>query len=122
MGLTLEPGAPGAAAFVTDRTYADVAISVDVAAGPAVVALRDTLGFETDVPGVLCGAPAPSLGGYTLQVERHGASVTWSTSTGLTGTCDLLTTGDARVSVGVRAGGTVPGIVTNLIVSRLGTP
>jgi hypothetical protein len=122
MGLTLEPGAPGAAAFVTDRTYADVAISVDVAAGPAVVALRDTLGFETDVPGVLCGAPAPSLGGYTLQVERHGASVTWSTSTGLTGTCDLLTTGDARVSVGVRAGGTTQGIVTNLIVSRLGTP
>ena len=33
-----------------------------------------------------------------------------------------LQDGDARVSVGVRAGGAMPGIVTNLIVSRLGTP
>jgi hypothetical protein len=122
LGLTLEPGTPAAAAFVADRTYADVAISVDVGAGPAVVALRDTLGVETDVPGVACGATPPSQGGYTLQVERHGASATWTTDTGLTGTCDLSATGDARVSVGVRAGGTTQGIVTNLIVSRLGTP
>jgi len=121
-GLTLEPGTPGAAAFVTDRTYADVAISIDVGPGPAVVALRDTLGNETDLPSAQCGATPPSQGGYTLQVERHGASVTWSTDTGLTGTCDLSATGDARVSVGVRAGGTTQGIVTNLIVSRLGTP
>jgi hypothetical protein len=122
MGLTLEPGSPGAAAFVTDRTYADVAISVDVAAGPAVVALRDTLGVETLVPGEKCIPAGPAGGGYTLQVERHGASVTWSTDTGLTGSCDFSVTGDARVSVGVRASGTRQGIVTNLIVSRLGTP
>jgi hypothetical protein len=120
-GLTLEPGTPGAAAFVTDRTYADVAISVDVVSGPAVVALRDTLGVETQVPVACTGSAAPTQGAYTLQLERHGASVTWSTNTGLTGTCALMN-GDARVSVGVRAGGTVPGIVTHLIVSRLGTP
>jgi hypothetical protein len=107
---------------VTDRTYADVTISVDVGAGPAVVALRDTLGHETQVPGETCIPAGPAGGGYTLQVERHGASVTWSTDTGLTGSCGDLLNGDARVSVGVRAGGTMPGIVTNLIVSRVGTP
>jgi hypothetical protein len=121
-GLTLQPGTPGAAAFVTDRTYADVTISVDVGAGPAVVTLRDTLGVETLVPGVTCPPPTPTGTGYTLQVQRRGASVTWSTDSGLTGTCGDLVNGDARVSVGVRAGGSVPGVVTNLIVSRVGTP
>jgi hypothetical protein len=121
LGLTLPGGTPGAAIFVTDRTYADVDISVDVNPGPAFVALRDALGVEVDVPEA-CTTAGPSGGAYTLQVQRRGASVTWSTDTGLTGTCGDLVNGDARVSVGVRAGGSVPGVVTNLIVSRVGTP
>jgi hypothetical protein len=121
-GLTLAAGTPGAAAFVTDRTYADAAVSVEVGGGPAVVALRDALGVETDVPGETCTPAAPTLSGYTLQVERHGATVTWSVNGVPTGSCAPLQDGDARVSVGVRAGGAMPGIVTNLIVSRLGTP
>jgi len=121
-GLTLTAGTPGAAAFVTDRTYADVAISVDVAAGPAFVALRDALGVEVDVPGETCTPSAPPGGGYTLQVQRQGAAVTWGVNGAPAGTCQPLADGDARVSVGVRAGGTMPGVVTHLIVSRLGTP
>ena len=104
-----------------DGGHADVDISVDVNPGPAFVALRDALGGEVDVPEA-CTTAGPSGGAYTLQVQRRGASVTWSTDTGLTGTCGDLVNGDARVSVGVRAGGSVPGVVTNLIVSRVGTP
>lgn len=122
LGLTLEPGTPGGAAFVTDRTYADVDVSVVVDQGPAAVALRDVLGVETDVPGETCTPAAPSGGGYTLQLQRRGATVTWSTDGGITGTCEALANGEARVSVGVRAGGTMPGTVTNLIVSRVGSP
>jgi len=121
-GLTLQQGTPGAAAFVTDRTYADVDIRVDVNQGPAFVALRDTLGVGVDIPGEACTPAGPSGGAYRLQVQRRGASVTWTTSTGLTGTCGDLVNGDARVSVGVRAGGSMPGVVTNLIASRVGTP
>jgi hypothetical protein len=118
----LQQGTPGAAAFVTDRTYADVDISVDVHQGPAFVTLRDTLGVEVDVPGETCTPAAPAGGGYTLQVQRQGASLTWGVKGVLTGTCEALVNGDARVSVGVRAGGTMPGVVTNLIVSRVGRP
>jgi hypothetical protein len=117
-GLTLQ----GGAAFVTDRTYADVDISVVVDEGPAVVALRDVLGVETDVPGEACFPGVPSGGGYTLQVQRRGGTVTWSTDGGITGTCGPLVNGDARVSVGVRAGSTMAGVVTDFSVTRVGTP
>ncbi|HEY3818552.1 MAG TPA: hypothetical protein VGL81_15365 [Polyangiaceae bacterium] len=120
-GLTL--GTPGAAAFVTDRTYADVDIAVTVTEGAVSVALRDVLGNEVDVPGLSCpGQTATPAGGATLLVHRRGAAVTWSIDGGATNSCDALPDGDARVSVGVRAGGTTPGVVMNLIVSRVGTP
>ncbi|HEX3344400.1 MAG TPA: hypothetical protein VHS09_07490, partial [Polyangiaceae bacterium] len=118
MGLTLQ----GGAAFVTDRTYADVDVSVVVDQGPAVVSLRDVLGVETQVPGETCTPAAPAGGGYTLQVQRRGATVTWSTDGGITGTCGALANGDARVSVGVRAGGTTAGVVTDFSVTRVGSP
>jgi hypothetical protein len=117
-GLTLQ----GAGAYVTDRTYADVDVSVVVDQGPAAVALRDVLGVELDVPGGACFPGPPSGGGYTLQVQRRGATVTWGTDGAITGTCNPLANGDARVSVGVRAGGTMPGVVTNFVVTRVGSP
>jgi hypothetical protein len=121
-GLTLQQGTPGAAAFVTDRTYADVDVSVDVNQGQAFVALRDALGVEVDVPGETCTPAGPAAGPYALQVQRRGGSVTWGLNGAPAGTCQPLVNGDARVSVGVRAGGSMPGVVTNLIVSRVGTP
>ena len=121
-GLTLPGGTPGAAAFVTDRTYADVDISVVVTQGPAFVALRDTLGVGVDVPGETCTPAGPAAGPYTLQVQRRGGSVTWGLNGVPAGTCQPLVNGDARVSVGVRAGGSMPGVVTNLMVSRVGRP
>ncbi len=121
-GLTLQAGTPGAAAFVTDRTYADIDVSVDVTPGPAFVVLRDTMGVEVDVPGETCTPAGPPGGPYTLQVQRRGGTVTWGLNGTPQGGCQPLVNGDARVSVGVRAGGSMPGVVTNLIVTRTGMP
>jgi hypothetical protein len=116
-GLTVQPGS---AAFVTDRTYADVDVAVTVATGPAAVELRDATGALLDVPGG-CLPPVTPGPGQTLLVHRRGANVTWSLDA-TQGTCNPLPNGDARVSVGVRAEGTTPAVVMNMIVSRVGSP
>jgi hypothetical protein len=116
-GLTVQPGS---AAFVTDRTYADVDVAVTVATGPAAVELRDATGALLDVPGG-CLPPVTPGPGQTLLVHRRGANVTWSLDA-TQGTCNPLPDGDARVSVGVRAEGTTPAVVMNMIVSRVGSP
>jgi hypothetical protein len=122
MGLTLQPGSPGSAAFVTDRTYADVDVAVTVTEGSAVVALRDTAGVETDLPGSDCTPLVDAGAGATLLVHRRGSTVTFGLDESVTGPCQALVDGDARVSVGVRASGTSPAVVMNLIVSRVGSP
>jgi hypothetical protein len=126
MGLQLDPGSPGAAAFVTDRTYADVSVDVNApdASGapvgtPVLVELRDDQGNALDVPGSEC---TPSLGPGHLHVERRGTSVTWSIDGGASGTCTPSFAAAARVSVGVRATSSANGIVRNLTVARLGAP
>ncbi len=126
-GLTLQSGS---AAFVTDRTYADVDVSVTVNEGPAAVELRDAAGAVLDLPAGAASLLAPGTGcvplltagpGQTLQVHRRGATVTWSLDD-TQGTCAPLLNGDGRVSVGVRASGTTPAVVMNMIVSRVGSP
>jgi hypothetical protein len=128
-GLTL---GPGASAFVTDRTYADVTVSVDApTAAPAMVVLRDELGAELEVGGMACPGPiGKSHGPSTIRVSRAGAVVTWSSSptaaaqgapgtVPANGTCAAQLRPDARLSIGVRApAGTTASVVRNLIVTR----
>jgi hypothetical protein len=125
-GLVLDAGSPGAAAFVTDRTYADVAIDVNAPGGaasagdqPVYVVLRDDRGSELDVPGASCGS---GLAAGPLHVERRGAAVSWSIAGGSTGSCTPALAAGARVSVGVRASSSAQGVVHNFAVIRLGEP
>jgi hypothetical protein len=125
-GLVLGPGSPGGAAFVTDRTYADVSVDVDAPTGePALVALRDEQGHELDVGGQDCPTPAATS---HVHVERRGQDVTWSVdgAAGAGGSCPATSTSaiaaTARVSVGVRGVGSTRSVSSNLVVTRLGSP
>jgi hypothetical protein len=118
-GLTL---GPGASAFVTDRTYADVTVFVGAPTGePAMVVLRDDLGVELEVGGVTCpGALAKTGKASSLQVARSGTIVGWSLSTGAKGTCPTPLRSGARVSVGVRApGDATRSVARDLVVTRV---
>jgi hypothetical protein len=118
-GLTL---GPGASAFVTDRTYADVTVSVAAPTGePAMLVLRDDLGVELEVGGVTCpGALAKTGEASSLQVTRSGTLVGWSISTGATGTCPTPLRSGARLSIGVRApGDATRSVARDLVVTRV---
>jgi hypothetical protein len=123
VGLDL---APGASAFVTDRTYADVDVAVDAPTGePALVVLRDTLGNELEAGGAACpGAIVAGSSASSLAVTRRGATVTWSLSGGVTHTCPTTVfEPDARLSVGVRgAPDLTRSVARNLRVTRVGQP
>jgi hypothetical protein len=126
VGLTLDPGAspPGETAFVSDRTYTDVRIEVDAPTGrPALLVLRDALGDVLEVGGAGCPGAVVTGAKSTLTVERKGASVTWTVSSGASGKCALGFDAGARVSVGVRAAPDLTSsVVRNLRVTRLGLP
>jgi len=125
-GVTFDPAVglslgPGASAFVTDRTYADVAIDVDAPTGePAVLVLRDELGDELEVGGGACPAALAAPGtASSLHVERTGASVAWAIAGGASGTCPGGVPQAARLSLGVRAPKSAAGsVVRNLRVTR----
>lgn len=116
-GLVL---APGASAFVTDRTYADLALDVAAPTGqPATVVLRDELGNEVEVGGPGC----PATLGAAMHVERHGASVAWSADGSAPATCPSSVGADARVSVGLRGtAGTARSVARDFRLTRLGEP
>jgi hypothetical protein len=110
---------PGASAFVTDRTYDDVAVDVTLPASTApFVVLRDAMGNETEVGDLQC--PADLAGPSQVHVERHGATVSWSTGAGSSGACTAGFDPSARVAVGLRG---PPGTATSkaraLRVTRL---
>jgi hypothetical protein len=119
IGLTL---GPGASAFVTDRTYADVSVTVDAPTGkPAKVVLRDEQGVELEVGGGGCPQALAAAGGAsTLTVQRTAASVTWSLSTGASGTCPAGVATGARLSIGLRAPDDVTeSVARDLVVHRV---
>jgi hypothetical protein len=114
---------PGASAFVSDRTYADVTVDVDSPTGePALVVLRDAMGNELEVGGTTC-AGAITSGTSSLHVARQGASVAWAIAGGASGTCATGVDGAARLSIGLRAPASADrSLVRNLRVVRLGDP
>jgi hypothetical protein len=114
--------APGASAFVTDRTYADVAIDVAAPTGePALVVLRDERGAELEVGGFACPG-AITQGATAAHVERRGSTVSWSVAGGASGTCGGVAPG-ARISVGFRGVMSLTRSVANDVrIRRLGEP
>jgi hypothetical protein len=119
-GLVLSAGG---AAFVTDRTYADVAIDVGVPTGePPLVELRDAAGrtFDVGVGALDCPTPAATA---RVHVERRGQAVAWSVDGGEVSPCtNALADAAARVSVGVRGVGSARSIARDFVVTRLGQP
>jgi hypothetical protein len=121
LGLTLSPGAT---VFVTDRTYADVVVDLDMPTGAAtLVVLRDELGRELVVGGEACPGPPAAGAATSIRVERNGTEVVWGVPNGPSGTCPEGVGQNARLSLGVRgAVGVLRTSVRNLRVTRTGTP
>ena len=114
-GRGLELG-PGASAFVTDVTYADVTVEIDGGATPSIV-LRQEDGREIDVGGAAC--PTVQSAVTTLRVERIGKRVTVQADDKPPLTCPTEVDLTARVSIGVRgAGGTGSSLAHNLRIRR----
>ncbi len=117
--------APGTSAFVTDRTYADVAIDVDAPTGElALIVLRDEVGNELEVGGITCpGALATPAAASSLHVKRMGAGVFWAVSSRAPSLCSSGVPQNARLTIGVRgAPGMARSVARNLRVARLGRP
>jgi hypothetical protein len=115
--------APAASAFVTDRTYADVAVDVSAPTGePALIVLRDERGAELEVGGVACPGPIVQ-GTQAIHVERRGAAVSWSIAGGASGACSSGVSSSARVSVGLRGVmSSARSVASDLRIRRLGEP
>jgi hypothetical protein len=120
-GLAL---APGATTLVTDRTYADVAVDLDLPTGTTtLVVLRDELGRESVVGDGACPLPLRAGEASSIHVARTGASVQWSVPSGASGVCPGVVDPTARLSVGLRgAAGSAPSVARNLRVTRLDDP
>ncbi len=111
---------PGDAAFVTDRTYGDVAIDVTMPTTlPALVVLQAATGESVEVGGLSCPASL-GTGPLDLHVERRGSTVTWSTPGGASGACTAAFDAGARISIGLRGpAGSAPSAARDLRVRRL---
>ena len=114
-GKGLELG-PGASAFVTDVTYADVTIDLDGGSAAAVV-LRQEDGRELEVGGAAC--PIAQTAATSIRVDRRGKRVEVSLDGAPARVCPVELGETARVAIGVRgAPGTGPSLARNLRISR----
>ena len=114
-GSGLELG-PGASAFVTDVTYADVTIELDGGAIPSVV-LRQEDGRELEVGGATCALTQSAT--KSLKVTRRGKRVDVIVDGGEPRVCPTELDADARLAIGVRgAGGTGASLARNLRITR----
>jgi energy-coupling factor transporter ATP-binding protein EcfA2 len=112
-------------AFVDDRTYEDVAVHVtsESALGACVV-LRTTSGQDVILPDPTSadGGKGPSPG-KVLDVQRSGATVSFSVDGRPYQTSATAIAVGTRVAVGVRGfSETSPAVVTGMRITRPGTP
>ena len=107
---------PGASAFVTDVSYADVTVELDASGAPAIV-LRQEDGRELSVGGAEC--PFAKSTASTLRVDRVGRSVRFSIDGEDARLCGTELTEGARVSIGVRGtDNPSPSYARNLRITR----
>lgn len=108
---------PGASAFLTDVTFADFRVEVDVTSSAPVVVLRQEDGRELDVGGAACAAAQAAA--RKLVVERTGRRVDVWVDEAARRTCPTeLDAADVRVSIGLRGGQGVISGARNLRVTR----
>lgn len=107
----------GASAFVTDLTFADVTIDVDVVDQAAAVVLRQDNGAELSVGGPQCAIAQTAK--KSLHIERIKRNVAVSIDGGEARPCPTQLDEGARVSVGLRGiGGGSVSTAANLRVVR----
>lgn len=108
---------PGASAFLTDVTFADVTVELDVEGATPDVVLRQEDGRELEVGGAACAFR--SADARAIRVERRGTAVTIAIDGGEPRRCPTDLAEAVRVSVGLRgADGIALGWARNLRVVR----
>lgn len=113
-GLVLDPGA---SAFVTDVTFADFTLDVEVTASAPVVVVRDDRGAELEVGGASCAFAQSAM--HSLAVVRKGRHVTVSADGAPARECPTLLTDGVRVSLGLRGAQSVNvSAARNLVIHR----
>ncbi len=108
---------PGASAFLTDVSFADFDLDVDVTAAAPSIVLRDESGRELEVGGASCAFAQGAQ--RHVAVRRSGRSVVVRADEGEERTCPTELEPGARVAIGVR-GSQATGLsgARNLIVTR----
>lgn len=115
-GQGLELG-PGASAFVSDLTFADVDVDLDVTFPPPYVVLRGDDAQELEVGGAACAFGQNAT--RTLSIRRRATQVTVRADDGEARVCPTSLDPGVRIAVGLRgASGADPTIGRNLRVIR----
>ncbi|MBX3186010.1 MAG: hypothetical protein KF819_03300, partial [Labilithrix sp.] len=115
-GQGLELG-PGAAAFVTDFTFANVTIELEVLGAAPSIVLRQDGGRELEIGGAAC--PLTRSGTQAIYVERTGKHVRVRVDDGELRECPTELPQGARISVGLRgAAGGGTALARNLRITR----
>ena len=115
---------PGASAFVTDATFADFELTVDVApktgtvpVGAASIVLREPTGTEIEIGGGTC--PFATTPEHTVSLRRRDRHIDVTIDAGPTTTCPVLLDVGVRVSLGMRgAQGVSLSGARNLLIDR----
>jgi hypothetical protein len=108
---------PGASAFLTDVSFADFALDVDITAGPPNVVLREETGKELEIGGAGCGFTQSAQ--KHIAIRRTGSSVFVRSDEGEERVCPTQVGETARLGVGLRGGaGTGLSGARNLVVVR----
>lgn len=113
-GVVLEPGA---SVFVTNVSFADFTLDVDITGAAPIVVVRDARGEELEVGGATCGFGQSAT--RTLHVVRRGPHVEVSADGAATRPCPTALAEGLRVSLGIRgAEGAGVSAARNLRIAR----
>lgn len=112
-GIVLEAGA---SAFVTNVTFADFVLDLDVTASAPIVVVRDEHGAELEVGGASCGFGQSAT--RSLHVARKGNRVDVSADGAAARTCPTPLADGVRVSIGLRGAQSTGSAARNLRIVR----
>ncbi len=108
---------PGASAFVSDLTFTDFDLELDITASAPMVVVRPERGAEIEVGGGTCAFGQDAARG--LVVKRRGAKVLVAADGGAERPCTSTLDPDGRIAIGLRgAQGTGTSSARNLRITR----
>ncbi len=96
-GLVLEAGA---SVFVSDLSFGDFALDVDISGGAPVIVVRDERGVELEVGGAACAFAQTAM--RTLEVVRDASTVSVRVDDAPARACPTSLLDGARVTLGLR--------------------